>query len=59
MKKRNDMLKTEIIEELKELIEMASFKIACEDGTEENYTVVEISDIERLIDKLQNDFVIK
>jgi len=47
------MLKTEIIEELKQLIEMTSFKITCEDGTEENYTVVEISDIQRLIDKLQ------
>ena len=47
------MNQKQIIEELKELIEMASFKITCEDGTQENYTVVEISDIERLIDKLQ------
>ncbi len=48
------MNQKQIIKELEELVEMASFKIACEDGTEENYTVVEISDIQKLIDKFKN-----
>ena len=48
------MNQKQIIKELENIVEMASFKIACEDGTQENYTVVEISDIETIIEKIKN-----
>ena len=48
------MNQKQIIKELENIVEMASFKIACEDGTQENYRVVEISDIETIIEKIKN-----
>ncbi len=53
------MNQQQIIKELEELVEMASFKIEADEWVQEDYTVVEISDIERLINKLKtqrNDF---
>jgi len=47
------MEKKQIIKELEELVEMASFKIKADEWVQEDYTVIEISDIQKLIDKIK------
>ena len=47
------MEKKQIIKELEELVEMASFKIEADELFQEDYTVIEISDIQKLIDKIK------
>lgn len=48
------MNQKQIIKELEELVEMASFSVPYEDDTEQTFRVVEISDIQKLIDKFKN-----
>ncbi len=47
------MEKKQIIKELEELVEMASFKIEADEWVQEDCTVVELSDIQKLIDKIK------
>lgn len=48
------MNQKQIIEELEELVEMASFSVPYEDNPKQTFRVVEISDIQKLIDKFKN-----
>lgn len=47
------MEKKQIIKQLEELVEMASFKIEADEWVQEDYTVIEISDVQKLIDKIK------
>lgn len=48
------MNQKQIIEELEELVKMASFSVPYEDDPELTFRAVEISDIITIIDKLKN-----
>ena len=48
------MNQKQIIEELEELVEMASFSVPYEDNPKQTFRVVEISDIITIIDKIKN-----
>ena len=48
------MNQKQIIKELEELVKMASFPVPYEDDPEQTFRVVEISDIQKLIDKFKN-----
>ena len=48
------MNQKQIIEELEELVEMASFSVPYEDDTEQTFRAVEVGDIKKLIDKFKN-----
>ena len=48
------MNQKQIIKELEELVEMASFKIEADKWVQDDYTVIEISDIQTIIEKIKN-----
>lgn len=54
IKNTTKMNQQQIIKELEELVEMASFPVPYEDDPEQTFRVVEISDIQKLIDKFKN-----
>lgn len=49
-----NMNEKQIIQELEELVEMASFPVPYEDDTEQTFRAVEVSDIITIIDKIKN-----
>ena len=54
VKNTTKMNQKQIIKELEELVEMASFPVPYEDDTEQTFRAVEVGDIETIIDKIKN-----